>query len=239
MRMKIDGQRVKEMRLRKSWSQEKLADLAGLNLRTVQRIETNGAASLQARLAIAKALGVDPVDLDRSDVALSKPDGAERDLLLFKDWKTLAVGCYALLTALSFGLVILDTVYANLINATLPSANASSVFHDVSEFLLRFAVITLPVFAAAVYASWELAFVRLLLLASMAVKVAIGAIALLLLPTFFPGSADWMDEGPGTFVRLTMHLTATALAFVAWIEHARQQRGVGSGRRREEALVRL
>jgi len=64
MEMKLSGSRIKELRLKVSWSQEKLAEEAGLNARTVQRVETDGSASLRTRLQIAEALRVRPEDLD-------------------------------------------------------------------------------------------------------------------------------------------------------------------------------
>ena len=64
MDMKLSGTRIKELRLRLSWSQEKLAEEAGLNARTVQRAESEGSASLRTRLQLATALGVQPEALD-------------------------------------------------------------------------------------------------------------------------------------------------------------------------------
>ena len=56
--MKIDSALVKSLREGKSWSQEHLASAAGLSLRTVQRIESEGMAAPETRLAIASALAV-------------------------------------------------------------------------------------------------------------------------------------------------------------------------------------
>jgi len=52
------------MRIQRSWSQEKLAEIIGVNLRTIQRIETKGAASLATRGALADAFGLKPEALD-------------------------------------------------------------------------------------------------------------------------------------------------------------------------------
>ena len=60
----VNGQMVKELRIKHSYSQEKLAAIVGVNLRTIQRIETKGVASLDTRGALAKALDVRPEDLD-------------------------------------------------------------------------------------------------------------------------------------------------------------------------------
>ncbi len=68
MEMKLNTHRVKTLRLNLSWSQEKLAEEAGLNPRTIQRVETEGTASLHTRLCLAKALGVEPHELDLTEL---------------------------------------------------------------------------------------------------------------------------------------------------------------------------
>jgi macrolide-specific efflux system membrane fusion protein len=62
--MNVDGKRIRTLRLERSWSQETLAEQAGLSLRTVQRMEVEGIASLHSRLAVARALNVAAVELD-------------------------------------------------------------------------------------------------------------------------------------------------------------------------------
>ena len=64
--MRINAQRVMELRKKCSWSQDELATAAGLNLRTVQRVETSGTASLQTLKAIAAALEADLDDFNRA-----------------------------------------------------------------------------------------------------------------------------------------------------------------------------
>lgn len=54
--MRIDGQKVKEERAARGWSQQHLADAADLSLRTVQRVENLGAASPETMLALQSAL---------------------------------------------------------------------------------------------------------------------------------------------------------------------------------------
>ncbi len=55
--------RIKTLRLAKAWSQEQLADIASLSVRTVQRIENGEQASLETLAAIASAFGVSVTDL--------------------------------------------------------------------------------------------------------------------------------------------------------------------------------
>src|SRR4051812_35514067 len=62
-RMKIQPKRVLEARQQKSWTQDELAVASGLNLRTIQRIEKDGVASIQSAKALAAALDLDVQDL--------------------------------------------------------------------------------------------------------------------------------------------------------------------------------
>ncbi len=61
--MTIDSAMIKKLREERSWSQEHLASVTGLSLRTIQRIESEGSASLESRMAIAAAFGVLPAAL--------------------------------------------------------------------------------------------------------------------------------------------------------------------------------
>lgn len=73
--MKINPECVRDERKRRSWSQEELAIAAGLNLRTIQRIETEGVASLQSAKALAAALDIDVQRLgEREDPMKTCPE---------------------------------------------------------------------------------------------------------------------------------------------------------------------
>lgn len=63
MDMKLDPQKIRQLREARGWSQEHLAEVAGLSARTVQRIEAEGNASPESRMALATALGLDAADL--------------------------------------------------------------------------------------------------------------------------------------------------------------------------------
>jgi transcriptional regulator with XRE-family HTH domain len=62
--MNINAQLVTTLRKKKSWSQEELATASGLNLRTIQRIESDGVASLQSRKALAAAFDLEVSELE-------------------------------------------------------------------------------------------------------------------------------------------------------------------------------
>lgn len=56
--MKVNTNQIMDLRKHRSWSQDELATAAGLNLRTIQRIENEGSASLESLKALAAALQV-------------------------------------------------------------------------------------------------------------------------------------------------------------------------------------
>lgn len=54
---------VRKLRLERGWSQETLAELSNLSVRTIQRIERGGKASLESMNALAAAFGILIADL--------------------------------------------------------------------------------------------------------------------------------------------------------------------------------
>lgn len=63
MDMKIDSSYIKAQRARRAWSQEHLAEVTGLGLRTIQRIEKTGAASYESARALAAVFEMDVAEL--------------------------------------------------------------------------------------------------------------------------------------------------------------------------------
>lgn len=55
---------IRRERRERAWPQQQLADIAGVNLRTVQRVEKDGAASFETLKGIAIAFDVDVKDLE-------------------------------------------------------------------------------------------------------------------------------------------------------------------------------
>ena len=68
--MRINVDVVLKARKQKSWSQDELAIASGLNLRTIQRIESEASASLQSKKALASALDLDIHDLDHQEIRM-------------------------------------------------------------------------------------------------------------------------------------------------------------------------
>ncbi|MBW8752553.1 MAG: helix-turn-helix domain-containing protein [Sphingomonadales bacterium] len=70
---------VQTMRLQRGWSQQQLADISGLNVRTIQRIESGESASLESFKALGAAFNVDFSQLQENavrDIA-SSPEQTE------------------------------------------------------------------------------------------------------------------------------------------------------------------
>lgn len=56
--MHIDSTRLRELRSARQWSQEQLAELSGLNLRTIQRLESGAKISTESLRALAAVFEV-------------------------------------------------------------------------------------------------------------------------------------------------------------------------------------
>ena len=63
MQISPDGAKIRRWRDERCWSQEHLAELAGIGLRTIQRVENGEQASRESVMALAAAFGVDVLAL--------------------------------------------------------------------------------------------------------------------------------------------------------------------------------
>lgn len=68
--MKIDASTVRRLRTERAWSQEQLAASADVSLRTIQRVEADGSASNETRMALAAVFGIDVRALSLRERAL-------------------------------------------------------------------------------------------------------------------------------------------------------------------------
>ena len=59
MPIKPDAEKIKRWREERHWSQEHVAEMAGIGLRTLQRIENGDTASRESVMALAAAFNVD------------------------------------------------------------------------------------------------------------------------------------------------------------------------------------
>ena len=73
MDMKVDSSYIKAQRARRAWSQEHLAEVSGLGLRTIQRIEKTGAASYESARSLAAVFEIDVAELRVAEPAAVEP----------------------------------------------------------------------------------------------------------------------------------------------------------------------
>lgn len=86
--MKIDSGMVKKLRIGKNWSQEQLSEVSGLSVRTIQRLESGGNASLESLRALAAAFEVDSNELELQErQKFQKPlDAVQTSLMEFANF---------------------------------------------------------------------------------------------------------------------------------------------------------
>ena len=58
---------IKKMRLERHWSQEQLAEMSGLSIRTIQRIENGENAGLESLKSLAAVFEINITDSDKKD----------------------------------------------------------------------------------------------------------------------------------------------------------------------------
>lgn len=73
MDMQLNKELLRQERERRAWTQSHLAEVAGLSLRTIQRIERSGVVAKESAMALAGALGMELVDLLMQPAKGSKP----------------------------------------------------------------------------------------------------------------------------------------------------------------------
>ena len=74
---------LKQLRLSQHCSQEQLAEMSGLNVRTIQRIESGQNASLESMKCLAAALEVSIETLQQEKLIVNKHDNNWQDLPVF------------------------------------------------------------------------------------------------------------------------------------------------------------
>lgn len=71
--MQINSARLRELRAARQWSQEQVAELSGLNLRTIQRLESGAKISTESLRALAAVFEVPAESLLVGDPVPSQP----------------------------------------------------------------------------------------------------------------------------------------------------------------------
>lgn len=99
--MLIDSDRIRRERAHRAWSQEQLAQVSGLGLRTVQRIESSGVASIESTSALASVF-----ELSVEDLLLLTESG--RPALSFKQ----AISAFVLLLSFAIAFFVTRVAFA-------------------------------------------------------------------------------------------------------------------------------
>ncbi len=71
--MKISPSAVRRMRLARGWSKDQLATVSGVSLRTVQRVETEGFASINTAVSLAATFGVKLIEIQEEVLTPAVP----------------------------------------------------------------------------------------------------------------------------------------------------------------------
>lgn len=98
--MKLSAKTIKRLRAERAWSQEQLAEIADVSLRTIQRVESDGSASRETRMALAAAFGIDIRDLAEPEAALPESPSPALSTINATPKQYRVVGLIALLAAI-------------------------------------------------------------------------------------------------------------------------------------------
>ena len=108
----ISSDKLKELRHQHGWSQEQLATISGVSVRTIQRIEKSGECSLESKMALAGAFSVSVEYLNNIS-----GDGYDYKGVSFKDnlvsWAVLLVILFGILLVSGSG-SIYERLHINL-----------------------------------------------------------------------------------------------------------------------------
>ena len=109
--MEVRGDIVKTMRIDKGWTQAQLAEICDLNLRTIQRVENNGSASLETIMALCVAFDVKRQALFKvpspEELALAQAEGPQQGGLSIKTQLLLFAGGVTLGSVITLVCVLL------------------------------------------------------------------------------------------------------------------------------------
>jgi len=123
MEMKVDSSFVRAQREQRAWSQEHLAEVTGLGLRTIQRIEKTGTASYESAQALAAVFEVDVAKLRDVNVTV---DSGPRFRVPLRPFlavlAALATGAALLFATRSFADQVLMDIGMALVTTTPGSA---------------------------------------------------------------------------------------------------------------------
>lgn len=71
--MQLNALFIRELRTERGWTQQQLADICDLSLRTIQRVELHGIASLETSKALASAFEMERALLQQASATEQEP----------------------------------------------------------------------------------------------------------------------------------------------------------------------
>jgi hypothetical protein len=135
-----------------------------------------------------------------------------------KGFRSVFVGFYPWVTAVFFGGILLDIVYANLLRGIYGSSESTAVFSDVADFLLLIGAVAVLAAIVAILFSWGSKVVSSLFIASLLILGLEFLGPLLLIP--FIQNMETLNIGP--LLRILPSGLASALAFIGLFKYSRQ-----------------
>ena len=104
--MQIESSQLKKRRLNRGWTQQHLADISGISLRTIQRAETNNNTSLETLNALSAVF-----EISHDELKMMPMTDYEKTSIINKGWciALVAIVVAQLLTILSVR-ILLGTV---------------------------------------------------------------------------------------------------------------------------------
>ena len=118
--VKLNKDKIQKLRAIKCWSQDELASASGLSVRTIQRVEKNGTASLETTKALASVFDVTPNELQT-------PNKIENITFSF-------ICKYAWLVAFAFSSVFFGLWIVDILIPTLKGADFNQQYEIHGNF---------------------------------------------------------------------------------------------------------
>lgn len=115
---------VKKLREQRSWSQEQLAQIAGLSLRTIQRVEAGNRASLETLKSLAAVFEVEITKLTAEVVVIDKDSSAWLAEPWYIRWCVYGVRRRTHMLAIEYSMLVVGVVL--LLMHTKPVAAAAA-----------------------------------------------------------------------------------------------------------------
>ena len=122
--MHINKARVRQERQRRAWSQEHLASVTGLGLRTVQRIESSGNGSGESASALASVFEVPLSEITNMDLPIAG-SAPRRNFLIW-----MGIACVSILTVIVGRAVLAEPVELDVVIRPENSRNSFTSLTD-------------------------------------------------------------------------------------------------------------